>query len=199
MSENIVDRINAAKTKDDLEEIGKELEVDVDKRKGLETIRAGLLLQVDVDENGDDENPKAEAEQEAAKAKPPNQPEPVKTKATHEDQFKPQETTEQLAAQKGQAESSLNEAKTALDALEDIDEDATMYREIGELLVKTDYDDASESLEEKVDSLEVRVEQLEKREGRTREQFEELQEELQQMLQQGGGPMGPGGPGAGGA
>jgi len=48
MSENIVDRINAAKTKDDLEEIGKELEVDVDKRKGLETIRAGLLLQVDV-------------------------------------------------------------------------------------------------------------------------------------------------------
>ena len=110
-----------------------------------------------------------------------------------------QETTEQLAAQKGQAETSLNEAKTALDALEDIDEDATMYREIGELMVKTDYADASESLSEKVDSLEVRVEQLAKREERTHEQFEELQEELQQMLQQGGGPMGPGGPGAGGA
>jgi prefoldin beta subunit len=110
-----------------------------------------------------------------------------------------QETTEQLAAQKGQAETSLNEAKTALDALEDIDEDATMYREIGELLVKTDYEDAAESLDEKVDSLEVRVEQLEKREERTKEQFEELQEELQQMLQGGGGgPMGPGGPGAGG-
>jgi prefoldin beta subunit len=110
-----------------------------------------------------------------------------------------QETTEQLAAQKGQAETSLNEAKTALDALEDIDEDATMYREIGELMVKTNYADASESLSEKVDSLEVRVEQLAKREERTQEQFQELQEELQQMLQQGGGPMGPGGPGAGGA
>jgi len=110
MSENIVDRINAAKTKDDLEEIGKELEVDVDKRKGLETIRAGLLLQVDVDENGDDENPKAEAEQEAAKAKPPNQPEPVKTEATHEDQFKPRETTEQLR-EKSQGKRMLENTK----------------------------------------------------------------------------------------
>jgi prefoldin beta subunit len=110
-----------------------------------------------------------------------------------------QETTEQLTAQKGQAETSLNESRTALEALEDIDEDATMYREIGELLVHTDYAEAKENLEEKVEDLEVRVDQLEKREQKTQEQFEELQEELQQLLQggEGGGPMGPGGPGAG--
>jgi prefoldin beta subunit len=111
-----------------------------------------------------------------------------------------QQTAEQLAAQKQSSETTLNEAKTALEALEDVDEDTTMYREVGELLVKTDYADAEESLTEKVESLEVRVEQLNKREDRVREQFEDLQEELQQMLQggAGGGPMGPGGPGAGG-
>jgi prefoldin beta subunit len=115
-----------------------------------------------------------------------------------------QETAQQVAAQKQQAESTLTESQTALDALEGMDEDATMYREVGELLVKTEYDEAKTDLTEKVDSLEVRAEQLAKQEERVQQQFEELQEELQEMLQgggaggaggAGGGPMGPGGPG----
>ncbi|QIB73292.1 prefoldin subunit beta [Halogeometricum borinquense] len=110
-----------------------------------------------------------------------------------------QETAQKVAAQKQQAESTLTESETALDALEDIDEDTVMYREVGELLVETDYETAHEDLTDKVDSLEVRVEQLKKQEERVQEQFESLQSELQQMLQggAGGGPMGPGG--AGGA
>jgi prefoldin beta subunit len=110
-----------------------------------------------------------------------------------------QETAQQVTAQKQQAETTLSESKTALEALDDIDEDAQMYREVGELLVETDYDSAHEALQDKVDSLEIRVEQLGKQEERVEGQFEELQQELQQMLQggAGGGPMGPGG--AGGA
>jgi len=112
-----------------------------------------------------------------------------------------QETSQQVAAQKQQAESTLNESQTALETLEDVDGDVSMYREVGDLFVETDYDEAYEELEDKVSSLEVRVEQLGKQEERVRSQFEELQTELQQMLQQGGGaaggPMGPGG--AGGA
>jgi prefoldin beta subunit len=84
-------------------------------------------------------------------------------------------------------------SETALDELDDIDEDTTMYREVGELLVKTEFDEARDDLEEKVSNLEVRVETLEKQEQRVQEQFEDLQGELQQML--GGGPAG--GPGAG--
>jgi len=112
-----------------------------------------------------------------------------------------QETAQQVAEQKEQAQAALNETKTALDALDDVDEDAEMYREIGEVLVETEYAAAHEDLENKVDSLEVRVEQLDKQEGRVEEQFDDLQSELQQMLQggAGGGPMGPGGPGAGGS
>jgi len=62
-----------------------------------------------------------------------------------------------------------------------------MYREIGEVLVETDYESAYDDLENKVDSLEVRTEQLEKQEERVQEQFDDLQGELQQMLQGGAG------------
>ena len=116
-----------------------------------------------------------------------------------------QETAQRVAVQKQQAESTLTESETALEALENLEEDTVMYREVGELLVETEYDEAYDDLEDKVDSLEIRVEQLSKQEERVQEQFESLQQELQQMLQGGGaggaggpsGPMGPGG--AGGA
>ena len=111
-----------------------------------------------------------------------------------------QETAQQVAAQKQQAETRLTESKTALEELDDIDEDTVMYHEVGELLVETEYDEAREDIEETVDSLEVRVDTLEKQEERVQEQFESLQQELQQMLGgAGGGPAGPGGPGAGGS
>ncbi|MFC6836579.1 prefoldin subunit beta [Halomarina ordinaria] len=110
-----------------------------------------------------------------------------------------QETAQQVAAQKQQAETTLSESRAALDQLEDVDEDTTMYREVGELLVKTEYDEAVESLEDKVDSLEIRVETLDKQEERVQQQFEELQSDLQQMLGGGpSGPQGPQGPGMGG-
>ncbi|PSQ40494.1 prefoldin subunit beta, partial [Halobacteriales archaeon SW_12_71_31] len=82
--------------------------------------------------------------------------------------------------------------------LENIDEETTMYREVGGLLVRTDYEAASENLQEKVESLELRVENLDRQENRVREKFESLQEELQDMLGGAGGAGGmPGGPGPG--
>jgi len=107
-----------------------------------------------------------------------------------------QETAQNVAQQKQQAETSLSETETALDALEGVDEESVMYREVGELLIQTDYDSASAQLEEKLESLEVRVEQLSKQEGRVQERFEKLQGELQEMLSGMGGPQGPGGAGA---
>ena len=103
-----------------------------------------------------------------------------------------QETAQQVAAQKQEAESTLTESKTALEALEDVDGDPQMYKQLGELLVETDYEEAKKDLDETVSNLEVRVETLEKQENRVQQQFEELQQELQQML--GGGALG-GGPG----
>ncbi len=109
-----------------------------------------------------------------------------------------QDTAQQVAVQKNQAETNLNESRNALETLEDVDPDTTMYREAGELLIETDHETASEELEEKIDSLEVRLETLKKQEERVQSEFEQLQQELQQMLGGGGGPGGPQGPGMGG-
>jgi len=84
-----------------------------------------------------------------------------------------QETAQQVAVQKNEAETQLTEAQNALDELDDIDESTQMYREVGELLVATEYDAAQDDLEEKADSLEIRVETLEKQEERVQTQFEE--------------------------
>ena len=47
-----------------------------------------------------------------------------------------QETAQQVAVQKQEAETGLTEAQNALDELENIDEETTMYRSVGELLVE---------------------------------------------------------------
>ena len=103
-----------------------------------------------------------------------------------------QETAQNVAVQKQETESSLTDAENALEELEEIDDETTMYRQVGELLVETDFDEAEEDLEDKVDSLEVRLETLEKQEERVQQQFEQLQGELEDLLGggMGGGPMG---------
>jgi len=103
-----------------------------------------------------------------------------------------QETAQNVAEQKQQTETQLNDTETALEALDGVDAESVMYREVGELLIETEYDAAADQLEDKQESLEVRVEQLTKQEERVQERFESLQEELQEMLSGAGGPGGAG-------
>ena len=93
-----------------------------------------------------------------------------------------QDQAQQVVLQKNEAESSLRDAETANEILEDVDDDATMYREVGSLLVETDYDAATEELEDRIQNLEIRVETLAKQEERVESQFEELQNELREKL-----------------
>lgn len=112
-----------------------------------------------------------------------------------------QETAQTVAVQKQEAESSLTDAENALEEIEEIDADTTVYRQVGELFVETDYEEAEANLSEKADSLEIRLETLEKQEERVQTQFEDLQGDLEELLGGAGGMGGPGGPspGAGGA
>ena len=108
-----------------------------------------------------------------------------------------QQKAQQVATQKQQAEQQLAEAENALEVLSEVESDAGMYRQVGELLIETAYDEAQEDLEERVSNLEIRVQTLDKQEGRIKDQFESLQEELQELLSGaglGGGLGGAGGP-----
>lgn len=116
-----------------------------------------------------------------------------------------QDTAQQVVIQKNQAESKLEESRNALKALEEVDDETTMYRSVGELMIETDYETAVDELEDTIDSLEIRAETLKKQEDRVESQFEKLQKELQEMLGAAGGggvggaSIGGPGPGAGGA
>lgn len=93
-----------------------------------------------------------------------------------------QGTAQELAVQKAQTETELQEAKEALEHLGQLDDDTEVYQEVGELMVKTTTDDAHDDLTERRDSLEQRVEALGRQEERIEERFEELQSDLQEVL-----------------
>ena len=107
---------------------------------------------------------------------------PPEAQETLEELQSLQEQAQQIVLQRNEAERSLEQAKNANDVLDDVDEDATMYRRVGELLIETDYDAADEDLQDRIGSLEIRVETLKKQEERVQSQFENLQNELRSKL-----------------
>lgn len=58
MSQQLIEQIEAAETKEDLEPFAKQLGVKIDKRTGLETVRANLLEAAEGDQDGDKEGDK---------------------------------------------------------------------------------------------------------------------------------------------
>lgn len=107
---------------------------------------------------------------------------PPEAQETLEELQQLQEQAQQVVVQKNEAERSLREAENANDVLGDVDEEATMYREVGSLLVETDHGTATEELSDRINKLEIRVETLAKQEERVESQFEKLQTELQEKL-----------------
>ena len=100
-----------------------------------------------------------------------------------------QEKAQQVAAQKQQAETQLQEAQTALEELEDIGEDAGMYRRVGELLVQTEHGEARDDLEETVENYRDRDQRdeadmsapINRVRSELRETREEYEEEMQRL------------------
>ena len=107
---------------------------------------------------------------------------PPEAQETLEELQQLQEQAQQVVVQKNNAEQSLQEAENANEVLDTLDEDATMYQEVGSLLVETDYESAREELTQKIQQLEIRVETLGKQEDRVQSQFEKLQSELRDKL-----------------
>jgi len=102
---------------------------------------------------------------------------------------------EQITLQKQQSEQQLKETERALGLLEDTDEDTTVYRTVGDVMMESDRNETVEELEDEKETLEVRVESLESREEKTQDQFEDLRDEVEQMLGGLGGLGGGGGAG----
>jgi len=93
-----------------------------------------------------------------------------------------QQTLEVVTAQKQQLELELAESKRALEELEDIDDEAVIYKSIGGLMLKTERKRVIDELTERTELLNTRITVLGRQEERTRNNLKGLQDRLQQRL-----------------
>ena len=87
-----------------------------------------------------------------------------------------------LQTQLTQLELQFRETETALKELDNLDEGATVYKNVGMLFFKAEQPVLKSDLEDRKETLDLRVKTLKKQEERSREKFEELQERLKRQL-----------------
>jgi len=93
-----------------------------------------------------------------------------------------QQQAQAIAVQKNQVEINHKETDLALEELEKLDDDAVVYRAIGDLMIKTERNKTKESLKEKKDTLDLRMQTLARQEERAQKRFQQLQEQLKQAI-----------------
>lgn len=93
-----------------------------------------------------------------------------------------QQTLQGVLTQKQQLEMELTEVEQALDELEKLTDNATIYKSIGSLLVKSKRGKVTKDLNERKELLDMRINVLGKQEERLRGQVKELQTKLQRDL-----------------
>lgn len=87
-----------------------------------------------------------------------------------------------LSGQKAQMRHLLGEADAALGELEKLSDSDVIYKNVGEILIKTDVTSTKESLIEKKETLGLRVTAIERQEERINQRFKQLEEQLKQSM-----------------
>jgi prefoldin beta subunit len=89
---------------------------------------------------------------------------------------------EALGRQKLQVEAMLRDAENALEELEKVDDDALIYKNVGELMIKAGKAAVKEELSEKKETYGLRQKTLERQEERGQKRYQQLQQQLQEAL-----------------
>ncbi len=93
-----------------------------------------------------------------------------------------QQQIQGLAMQKSKIEAMQNESKMALDELAKLTEDVIVYRNVGELLIKTSKQESISKLKEREETLSLRLQSISRQEERLTSRFKQLQEQIQHAL-----------------
>ncbi|HLF07042.1 MAG TPA: prefoldin subunit beta [Thermoplasmata archaeon] len=101
-----------------------------------------------------------------------------------------QQQLQAVVAQKVQLEAQQREVERSFDLLKEAEADAAVYRMIGGLLVKAkDKDTVMKEIEERKETIEIRVRALESQEKHLKERYQSLHEQLSKIM---GGGVGGG-------
>ncbi|HUV02215.1 MAG TPA: prefoldin subunit beta [Desulfobacteria bacterium] len=89
---------------------------------------------------------------------------------------------EALGRQKMQVEAMLRDAENALEELEKVDDDALVYKNVGDLMIKAGKGEVKEEMAEKKETFGLRQKTLERQEERGQKRYQQLQQQLQEAL-----------------
>ena len=93
-----------------------------------------------------------------------------------------QQQAQALTAQKGQIDNIKKESEMALEELGKLSDDAIIYRSVGELQILSDKEETVAKLNEKNETLSLRLKSISKQEERISKRFTQLQEQLEQSM-----------------
>lgn len=93
-----------------------------------------------------------------------------------------QQQAQSLAMQKAQMDSLQKESEMALEELEKVEDDAVVYRTVGDLQIKSSKEEALAKLNDKIETLSLRIKSITKQEERISKRFTQLQEQIEQSM-----------------
>lgn len=93
-----------------------------------------------------------------------------------------QQQLQTIVQQKMSFEMSVKEAKKADEELETLKDDAEVFVSIGAVMMQKDRASVKTELEEKIETLELRIKSLQKQETALQGKFEQLQQQIQAAL-----------------
>jgi len=94
-----------------------------------------------------------------------------------------QQQMQTIGAQKSQYELAVHEARRAIEELKDVPDANAVFMSVGSVLMQKKKEDVLAKLNEKVETLELRIKSLEKQETLLQGKFEQLQAQIKQALE----------------
>jgi len=94
-----------------------------------------------------------------------------------------QQQMQTIGAQKSQYELAVREARRATEELKDVPEENAVFMSVGSVLMQKKREEVLAKLNEKIETLELRIKSLEKQEALLQGKFEQLQAQIRQALE----------------
>ncbi|MDD5418573.1 MAG: prefoldin subunit beta [Methanomicrobiaceae archaeon] len=94
-----------------------------------------------------------------------------------------QQQLQTIVSQKAQYEMAVREARRAVEELNGLPDDATVFMNVGSVMMQKNRETVLASLNEKVETLELRIKSLEKQEKALQGRFEQLSNQIKGALE----------------
>ena len=94
-----------------------------------------------------------------------------------------QQQMQTILTQKSQYELAAQEARKAVEELNDTDDSAAVYMSVGTVVMQKPKSEVIEKISDKVETLEIRIRSIEKQEKMLQEKFEKLQSQVRTEME----------------